>query len=144
MHRRDFLAASATVGAGLLSPVSPAAAQPAPKRGGTLIWGHSETTQNLDIHQSGTAASGRLLQNIHCALIQPDKNFRPVPALAESYEISPDLLTYTFKLRPKVKFHDGSTLRDRPEINALIRSKISEPYQNVKVIEFDHLSPDGP
>jgi len=36
------------------------------------------------------------------------------------------------------------TLRDRPEINALIRSKISEPYQNVKVIEFDHLSPDGP
>jgi len=35
-------------------------------------------------------------------------------------------------------------LRTRPEINALIRSKISEPYQGVKVIEFDHLSPDGP
>jgi len=35
-------------------------------------------------------------------------------------------------------------LRARPEINALIRSKISEPYQGVKVIEFDHLSPDGP
>jgi len=37
-----------------------------------------------------------------------------------------------------------STLRARPEINALIRSKISEPYQGVKVIEFDHLSPDDP
>jgi ABC-type transport system substrate-binding protein len=110
MQRRDFLAASATIGAGLLAPVSPSAAQPVPKKGGTLIWGHSETTQNLDIHQSGTAASGRLLQNIHCTLIQPDKSFRPVPALAESYEISPDLLTYTFKLRPNVKFHDGSTL----------------------------------
>jgi len=35
-------------------------------------------------------------------------------------------------------------LRARPEINALIRSKISKPYQGVKVIEFDHLSPDGP
>ncbi len=35
-------------------------------------------------------------------------------------------------------------LRARPEINALIRSKISEPYQGVKVIEFDHLSPDDP
>jgi len=34
--------------------------------------------------------------------------------------------------------------RARPEINALIRSKISEPYQGVKVIEFDHLSPDDP
>ncbi len=35
-------------------------------------------------------------------------------------------------------------LRARPEINALIRSKISELYQGVKVIEFDHLSPDDP
>jgi len=38
----------------------------------------------------------------------------------------------------------GTSLRARPEINALIRSKISEPYQGVKVIEFDHLSPDDP
>jgi len=38
----------------------------------------------------------------------------------------------------------GGDLRARPEINALIRSKISEPYQGVKVIEFDHLSPDDP
>ena len=35
-------------------------------------------------------------------------------------------------------------LRARPEINALIRSKISKSYQDVKVIEFDHLSPDRP
>ncbi len=31
-----------------------------------------------------------------------------VPALATAWTVSPDLLTYTFELRPSVKFHDGT------------------------------------
>ena len=88
----------------------PSRAADPPVKGGTLIWGHSETTQNLDIHQTGTASTLRVLQNVHDAIVTVDKNFTVIPSLAKSFEQSPDGLTYTFHLRPGVKFHDGKTM----------------------------------
>ena len=35
---------------------------------------------------------------------------RIAPGLAHAWEISPDGLTYTFHLRPGVKFHDGTPM----------------------------------
>ncbi|MEO6445833.1 MAG: ABC transporter substrate-binding protein [Gemmatimonadaceae bacterium] len=40
-------------------------------------------------------------------LVRPDEQLRPVPDLAESWEASDDGLSYTFKLRPGVVWHDG-------------------------------------
>ncbi len=93
-----------------LRPFPLAAQDKTPVRGGTLIWGHSETTQNLDMHQTGTASTGRLLQNVHDAIVTVDHDFTVIPSLAESFDLSEDGLTYTFKLRPDVKFHDGTTM----------------------------------
>ena len=114
MKRRDFLKSTATLigGAAVGGALHPGAlmADAAPTKGGTLIWGHSETTQNLDIHQTGTASTIRVLQNVHCAIVTVDKNFNVIPSLAKSFEQSPDGLTYTFHLQPGVKFHNGKTM----------------------------------
>ena len=43
-------------------------------------------------------------------LVRFEPDMTPVPELAESWEVSKDGLTWTFKLRQGVKFHDGQEL----------------------------------
>ncbi|SMX50322.1 ABC transporter substrate-binding protein [Maliponia aquimaris] len=112
MKRRDFLkTTSALMGSTLLYSLPAfAASHGDPITGGTLIWGHSETTQNLDMHQTGTASTGRVLQNVHDSIVTVDKELKVIPSLAESFEQSADGLVYTFRLRPGVIFHNGKTM----------------------------------
>lgn len=88
-----------------------------PQKGGRLIWGHSEVTQNLDIHQTGTASTGRFLDSVYESMVGLTSDLKlstetdiANPGLAKNWKVSDDLLTYTFTLRDGVKFHDGSTL----------------------------------
>jgi peptide/nickel transport system substrate-binding protein len=113
MKRRDFLRTTAMAGGAMvLAKLAPTAAQAqaTPVTGGTLIWGHSETVQNLDMHQTGTASTGRVLQNVHASIVTVDANLNVIPNLAESFEVAEDGLTYTFRLRPDVTFHNGATM----------------------------------
>jgi len=48
-----------------------------------------------------------ILYALHDALVRPLPGARMGLALAESWNESPDGLTYEFKLRPEVKFHNG-------------------------------------
>ena len=48
-----------------------------------------------------------ILYALHDALVRPLPGERMGSALAESWSESPDGLTYEFKLRPNVKFHNG-------------------------------------
>lgn len=57
---------------------------------------------------STNTTSSRVGQLIFNGLVRLDNELVPQPALAESWEVSEDGLTYTFHLHSGVKFHDGS------------------------------------
>ncbi|RDJ20797.1 ABC transporter substrate-binding protein [Bosea caraganae] len=59
---------------------------------------------------SGAAQAIRevTLQNIFEGLVKMDRAGKIVPCLAESWQVAPDNLTYTFKLRQGARFHDGA------------------------------------
>ena len=79
-----------------------------PTRENTLvIMGHHEVA-GLSPDDVGPTVTWTMISSIHDALIELNHNLEFEPALAESYEISPDGLTITFHLRRGVLFHDGT------------------------------------
>jgi peptide/nickel transport system substrate-binding protein len=95
---------TALVAAGLAFP---AAAQ---TRGGSATIGVEQDIAGFDplivgVYDTGQAATARLIFD---TLTKLDENAKPVPSLALSWSPSQDFKTWTFKLRPGVKFQDGS------------------------------------
>jgi peptide/nickel transport system substrate-binding protein len=80
----------------------------APKRGGTLRVSYGNEVAGLDFHTSPGYEMMWVGMNVGCGLINitPDGKF--VGDAAESWQMSPDGLLYTFKLKKNVLFHDGS------------------------------------
>ncbi|HEY0756084.1 MAG TPA: ABC transporter substrate-binding protein [Ktedonobacteraceae bacterium] len=65
---------------------------------------------NIDPAQAVDQPSLEASTMIFTGLVQFDDNLQVQPQLAQSYEISADGLTYTFHLRPHLKFSDGLPL----------------------------------
>src|SRR5579863_8173419 len=89
-----------------------AAAEPTPKHGGTLEFAVLVEPDNYDCHANISFAVLHPVAPHYSTLLKFDPPNYPqvVGDLAESWTVSPDRRTYTFKLRPNVLFHDGSKL----------------------------------
>lgn len=75
----------------------------------TLIVGRGGDSAALDPSIVTDGESIKISQQVFDTLLDYKEGTTEVqPALAESYEVSEDGLTYTFKLRQGVKFHDGT------------------------------------
>jgi peptide/nickel transport system substrate-binding protein len=76
---------------------------------GTLVVGLVAEPTSLDPGQLTDINSMKLLGALYDTLVRFKPNsFDLAPSLALSWDVSADLQTYTFKLRPGVKFHDGT------------------------------------
>ena len=85
---------------------------PAVKRGGTLNFAISAEAPHYDPHGSDTYATLHLAAPFYSTLMRFNLSKFPTIEgdLAQSWTVAPDLMTYTFKLHPNVKFADGTAL----------------------------------
>src|SRR5438093_8622005 len=83
-----------------------------PRRGGALLAALAADPPSLDPHQEQTFATIQLVAPLYSTLIQMDPLSYPkiIGDAASEWKIAPDGLTYTFKIRQGIKFHDGSAL----------------------------------
>jgi peptide/nickel transport system substrate-binding protein len=93
---KHTLCALAALAAVACAGEAAAQAQPQPKRGGAIVYATGTDAVTLDP------------QFVTDVPVQFDEKGAMKPLLAESWEVSPDRLTWTFKLRKGVKFHDGT------------------------------------
>src|SRR5262245_37163641 len=135
-------AGSATTGGG--APTVAATVQAS--RGGTLIYARNIDAKTLDPHFSAQFSERHMLYLIYNTLVAYDKDFNLVPDLAASCDIGDGGKSVTFKLRPNVKFHDGTDCDaaavkwnyDRildPNVNAPVRSSLQPPLKSVDAVD---------
>ncbi len=86
----------------------PAASADGPRKGGTIVVSIAADPAQLNIGTSLESNDLSVGTKIFNTLLVDDATFTPQPAgLAESYQVSPDGKTLTFKLRSGVKWQDG-------------------------------------
>src|SRR3954451_16465192 len=89
-----------------------AGAASSPQRGGNLPFAVDAEPPNYDCHANFSFVLIHVVAPHYSTLLKFDTANYPqiVGDLAQSWEVSPDRQTYTFKLRPNVLFHDGLRL----------------------------------
>jgi ABC-type transport system substrate-binding protein len=79
-----------------------------PVRGGTLTLSLPPGLPHIDTNAISQTLVVEAISNFYERLYERDSAGKVKPLLVKEDQISPDGLTWTFKLQPNIKFHDGS------------------------------------
>jgi peptide/nickel transport system substrate-binding protein len=103
-------AVTALAGFTLVASSALAAPFKCPHVGGDFVFGQEANINSLDQMTSSTISTRNVAMNMFESLMTRDENFSPILELANSMTESPDHMTYTFKLREGVHFHNGKEM----------------------------------
>ena len=118
LSRREFLTstAGAVAGAAAVGLAGTAeAAKRHPTRGGTLRFAMQGDSGGLDPHRHVIYLVSYPLSATTQGMLDLGLQSEPVPGIATEWDISKDALTYTFKLRKGVLYHNGREV-DAPSV----------------------------
>ncbi len=142
LNRRHVLAgiAGATTFPGL------AGAQTAtPKSGGVLKVSHSTRIAQLNVLQLSGPSEYLAVDMIYSGLTRLDPNMTPRPELALEWTASADAKSFLFKLRPNVKWHDGTDFTSADVVatfKAILDPATKSPARSVLDMIADVSAPD--
>ncbi|MCW1920731.1 ABC transporter substrate-binding protein [Rhodobacter sp. KR11] len=122
---------------------------PAAKAGGSITVTYKDDVATLDPAIGYDWQNWSMIKSLFDGLMDYVPGTTTLrPGLAESYEISPDGLTYTFKLRPGVKFHNGREMTAEDVRYSL--GRVTDPATQSpgagffgSIAGFDKAGPDG-
>jgi peptide/nickel transport system substrate-binding protein len=97
------------------------AAQETPRMGGVLKAGMIGEPPSLDIHWTTAVITQQITWHIYETLFTYDRDFNPVPMLAESFAVSDGGRLYTISLRKGVRFHNGKEMTSADVVPSLQR-----------------------
>src|SRR6059036_1923932 len=139
-HRAFVIALALAIGSLLVAPSVRAQSTETPRRGGILLAAIGADAPGLDPHQEQTFATLQPVAPLYSTLLQIDPYSYPnvIGDVASEWSISSDGLTYTFKIRPGIRFHDGSPLT-AADVKASY-DKILFPPAGVRSIRQHHYS----
>ena len=94
----------------LIATTAQAAPFACPQKGGNLVFGQEANVNSLDQQASNTISTRNVAMNIFEALLTRTEDNQTIGDLADSWTEAPDHLTFTFKLRQGIHFHNGKLL----------------------------------
>jgi peptide/nickel transport system substrate-binding protein len=110
--------------------------------GGTLVWGRGGDSVSLDLAQATDGESIKAgIQVLENLVIFGKDSMNVEPQLAESWKVSDDGLTWTFRLRKGIKFHDGYPFNARAVYDSFARVIFKQhPYNGYGKWQYLSLS----